>query len=161
MILLIVATLTSTTCTFTMIVLTLTTIFFSKLDAIFPWNIFCISANLRWSIILCPFRPHIWIILLTLLRLISSVYWCYSQFLFLLDYTRFYIMVVFIHNLCYVYQSFLFPSIVLLLLQNLKSMVLIVHFELSTSVILSSHNKATSLCNCSVVLFINVVVIFR
>ncbi len=59
-ILLLITTLTSITFTLTMIILTLDTIFLSKLDAFFPWNIFCISTNLGQFVILCPFKPHMW-----------------------------------------------------------------------------------------------------
>jgi hypothetical protein len=41
------------------IVFTLPTIFPFELDAFFPWNIFCIFANLGQFLFLCPFRPQI------------------------------------------------------------------------------------------------------
>ncbi len=59
-ILFLISTLTSTTFTYVIIIFTLAIIFLLEVDANFPWNIFCIFANLGQIVILCPFKPKIW-----------------------------------------------------------------------------------------------------
>ncbi len=57
---LLVVTLTSTTFTSIMTICVLATCWTSTTITDFPWNIFCISTNFGQSIILCPFKPHMW-----------------------------------------------------------------------------------------------------
>jgi hypothetical protein len=146
-----------------MTLFTLVTTFSFELDALFPWNIFCVLANLGQSIFLCPFRPQIWDAymnhLKTLLGLNGSFHCYYSWFLFIFT----------LHVPTLWLSRPQFVQCLPVFLVSIYGFVVTTNFGIcgtnnalwaSTCVIPSSHNRATSLCNYNVVIFILVVVIF-
>ncbi len=161
MILVIVATLTSTTFTFVMIVLISTMAFPSKLDAFFPWNIFYIYTQ---SIILCPFKPWMW----QAYELFFWPLWGWLVAFVVITMGSPFFSTLHISTLWLSLPQFMqclliFPGFVcsFIITANLKNFDTNSALWAFVGVIPSSHSKAASLCNYNMVRFILEVAILK
>jgi len=162
-ILLLVVTLTSTTFTFAMTGSVSTTGWTFTITIDFPWNIFCISTNFGQSIILYPFKPHMWhayedVFYGFLLGCVTSVVatMVYS-FFFLHVSTFWFVIPQFVQCLSiFPVLLYVFTSATYFVFCGTQSALLA-----SVVIMSSSHNIVASLCYCIVNYFILAIVIMR